>query len=358
MESKPGTGNPIQQKYDRCLVMGGGGFRFGYYLGIFAAMQKQGKAPDLLLASCGGAIAAGMIQAFTEDDNRKEWLSSRIMYQFWLELQSSRNATIARTLSGVIKRRLAKGSSSTFPDLFSDYLFDIPQELPLPPPEQEKAKIGVAIIAGQLLYEEQDVNRPRNGRKLFAETVFCEQRAADLLEGMLAPAGLDSWGDSAVSPGLLTNVQAPIHEAVRASVSDMFLFRCHRYKDKYFTGGVIDLLPIEIANKLANKVILEIKGLHDEFISIPALRTVFGSDGNRRLSHVLGQPAHQWIDTSDMELALAEGQIQRQIVWRRNRIELIMPNSHDAYVKMIDAQWHYGYERTMASRQSPEIQSA
>jgi hypothetical protein len=47
--------------YKRCMVMGGGGFRFGIYIGMYAALRQAGKAPDVLLASCGGAIAAAII---------------------------------------------------------------------------------------------------------------------------------------------------------------------------------------------------------------------------------------------------------------------------------------------------------
>jgi predicted acylesterase/phospholipase RssA len=43
------------------MVMGGGGFRFGIYIGMYAALRQAGKAPDVLLASCGGAIAAAII---------------------------------------------------------------------------------------------------------------------------------------------------------------------------------------------------------------------------------------------------------------------------------------------------------
>ncbi len=340
-EASPG------KKYERCMVLGGGGFRLGYYLGIFAALQKLGKKPDVLLACCGGAMAAGIIQAFTDDEERKNWLSSPLTYQFWCDLKSSRNASITGTLSGVIRRRLFSTKPEIVPDLFNDYLFDIPLTYPLPPPDQPKAEnLDVAIIAGELLYTESDVNRPRKGKKLFAQTVFCERRAASLLEGMTAPSSLDSWGETSVAAALRTD-SVPIEEAVRSSVADLYLFRCHTYMGNTYTGGIIDLFPIEIARQLADQVVMEKKGLYDELISIPALRSVFGTHGNRRLSHVLKQKADWWVDTSDMEQALQANQIERKAVWLRNRVELVVPGSYDAYVKMIDAQWAYGYQRAL-----------
>lgn len=329
------------------MVLGGGGFRFGYYLGIFAALQKLGKKPDVLLACCGGAMAAGIIQAFTDDDQRKNWLSSPVTYQFWRDLKSSRNASITRTLSGVIRRRLFATKPEVIPDLFNDYLFDIPTTYPLPPPDQPRAHdVDVAIIAGKLLFQESEVGQPRKERKLFVQTVFCERRTASLLDGMTAPSSLDSWGRSTVEPTLLTD-SVPIGDAVRASVADMFLFRCHTHMESTYTGGIIDLFPIEIAQRLANEVVMEKKGPYDALISIPALRSVFGTHGNKRLSHVLKQKAHWWVDTSDMEQVLHVDQIERKIAWLRNRIELVVPSSYEAYVKMIDAQWAYGYQRAL-----------
>jgi predicted acylesterase/phospholipase RssA len=329
------------------MVLGGGGFRFGYYLGIFAALQKLGKKPDVLLACCGGAMAAGIIQAFTDDEQRKDWLSSPVTYQFWRDLKSSRDASISRTLIGVIRRRLFATEHDVIPDLFNDYLFDIPTTYPLPPADQPRAKdVDVAIIAGKLLFQESDVKQPRKDRKLFAQTVFCENRTASLLEGMTAPSSFDSWGNSAVAPAILTD-SVPIEEAVRASVADMFLFRCHTYRESTYTGGIIDLFPIEIAKRIANEVVMEKKGPYDAHISIPALRSVFGTHGNRRLSHVLKQKANWWVDTSDMEQVLHVNQIERKIAWLRNRIELVVPDSYEGYVKMIDSQWNYGYQRAM-----------
>ena len=75
--------HPTHPKYQRCMVFAGGGFRLGIYLGMYAAARDAGRAPDLLLATCGGAVAAPLVQALPDDAQRKAWLSSPQMYQFW-----------------------------------------------------------------------------------------------------------------------------------------------------------------------------------------------------------------------------------------------------------------------------------
>lgn len=325
--------------------MAGGGFRFGYYLGIYAAMQKLDKTPDLLLASCGAAIAAGVIQHFSDDDQRKEWICSPEMYRFWLGMKSSKQATIFHTLGGALGRGFSMQYAHKIPDLFNDYLFDIPLQLPTTKAAPENKTTAVAIIAGKLLFSEDEVGQSRNKRKLFAETVFCDSRAAILLKGMRSPLGVGQWSESAIAQDIITDVTMPIEQAARASVSDMVYFRCHSYQGKNYIGGVIDLFPIEIAHQLAEQVVMELKGPYDRLFSIPALRSVLGIDGNQRLQQVLQQHADLWVNTSDMEQQLVENQIVKNISWRRNQIELRLPDTYANYVKMVESQWEYGFQR-------------
>lgn len=93
---------------------------------------------------------------------------------------------------------------------------------------------------------------------------------------------------------------------------------------------------------------MELKGPYDQLFALPALRVVFGVDGRLRLNHVLQQNADLWIDTSDMKHVLKKYQIEKQINWKRNRVELLMPNIYGDYVKMIDLQWQYGYQRGLS----------
>ena len=335
------------QKYQRCMVLAGGGFRFGIYLGMYAALCEAGRAPDLLLASCGGAIAATVIASLPDDAARKAWLSSPEMYAFWCGLKSSRQAALVRTLAQAARRKLSRSNAATIPDLFQDYLFEIPQHLPLPPAPAPGTGPAVAIIGGKLLFSESEVGQPRQGRKLFAETVFCDERSAALLQGMPSPLADARWGDHAISEQLLTDVSVPLAVAARISIADMVYFRCHQHQEHHYIGGVLDLFPLEVARRLAGQVVMEFKEEFDQTFSIPAWRAVLGLDGNRRLRHANGQPVEIRIDSSDVSTALTAQPAQKRLDWRRNRIELLMPASHADYVAQIEAQWSYGYERAM-----------
>jgi predicted acylesterase/phospholipase RssA len=348
--------------YKRCMVMGGGGFRFGIYIGMYAALRQAGKAPDVLLASCGGAIAATIIHHLPDPDAQRTWLSSEEMYHFWCSLRSTRRAALIGTLLHAAKRKLSSASVPVIPDLFNDYLFEIPPQLPFPP-ATATPEVDVAIIGGKLLFKPEDVGAPRGQRKLYAETVFCNDRAAAALHNMESPLADARWGEHAVARQLLIEGSVPVADAARISIADMIYFRSAQYRGEEYIGGVLDLFPLEIARKLGTEVIMEFKEAFDQVFSIPAWRAVLGVDGNARLRYANSHLADMRIDSSDVSVVLEQQQIQQKLDWLRNRIELRMPPSHAIFVQHMNDQWQYGYDRAQEAlarplRQQPPIRRA
>lgn len=336
------------EQYARCLVLAGGGFRFGYYLGVHAALEEQDRAPDVLLATCGGAIAAAIIAGAPDARARLEWAASPAMYRFLCAVQSTPHATPLRTVAGAARRWLGRTPAPRIPDLFRDYLFELPATLPLPPQPAAGAP-ALAIVGARLLFGPGDVGAARGDRPLFAQTVFCSPRAARLLHGREAPAADPRWSAGAVAPRLELDSTASLHDAVRSSVADMFYFASHASQGRHYSGGVIDLFPLELAHHLAREVIMERKMPFNPWLAAPALRAVFGIDGAARLRHVHGLHADAWVDTRDMAQALRGHGIGKRIDWRRNRIGLAVPASHAAYAAQVRAQWDYGYRKGMAA---------
>ncbi|MYN40775.1 hypothetical protein GTP55_15515 [Duganella sp. FT109W] len=337
------------------MVLGGGGFRFGIYIGMYAALRQAGKAPDVLLASCGGAIAAAIIHNLPDPDAQRAWLSSETMYQFWCGLRSTEHAALRGTLLRAAKRKLSSARAPVIPDLFHDYLFEIPPQLPFPP-AAGAPQVDVAIIGGKLLFGPEDVGQPRGQRKLYAETIFCNQRAAAALQGMDSPLADARWGEHAIARELLTDDSVPVTEAARISIADMIYFRSARYRSDEYIGGVLDLFPVEIARRLGREIIMEFKEAFDQVFSIPAWRAVLGVDGNARLRYANSHLADMRIDSSDVSVVLEKQQLQQKLDWRRNRIELHMPPSYEIFVQHMNDQWQYGYDRAREALARPALQ--
>ncbi|QTN26383.1 patatin-like phospholipase family protein [Rhodoferax sp. AJA081-3] len=334
-------------RYQQCMVMAGGGFRFGIYLGMYAAARDAGQAPDLVLASCGGAIAAALIHREPDVARQKAWLASPEMYNFWAGITPAPTATLGHVLAGVARRALDRRAAPRVPDLFNHYLHTLPPlpALPQPatPPAQQRP--DVALVGSRLLYTAAEVGQPRGQRKLFAQTVFCQARAAQLVDGMPAPLGGAQWGNSAVAPVVATDTTMPLDVAARISVSDMYYFACLPHAGDHYMGGVVDLFPIELAQRLAHRVVMEFKAPFDQLMSVPAWRAVLGTDANQRLRQVHAQHADVWIDTSDIMQALDKPYMRNVLAWRQNRVRLEPMPPYAAFVQHMDDHWNYGYAR-------------
>jgi predicted acylesterase/phospholipase RssA len=167
---------PDNEQFQRCLVMAGGGFRFGYYLGMYRACQLQGKAPDVIVASCGAAIAGALIRHLPDDEQRLAWISSPQMHAFWRGLQANPDISLWRAIRALAGRALFANDARRIPDLFQDYLFDIPPDLPLPPEMSYPAAPALAIVAGRLLYGQDEVGTLRGGKNYLLKP-FLRSRA-------------------------------------------------------------------------------------------------------------------------------------------------------------------------------------
>ena len=316
----------FHEKFERCMVMAGGGFRFGYYFGMHAAAVETGNKPDILLGSCGGAIAAAVIAALPDDRARRAWLASSAMHRFFRGITTTPRAKILPVMHGLLRRQLQRGAAPIVPDLFDDYLFELPDMPPVPCAVTTPAT-PVAIIGAKMLFQRGDVGSPRAERKLFRETVFCGTRAASLLKGTALPPQLGIDGDSAIAPGLEVDTVMPLNDALRISIADAYYFPCHSLPQGNYSGGLIDLFPIEIARQLARHVVMERKARFNGAYALPAIRAVFGIDGNARSRNVYAEYADIWVNTSDAANSLGRACIGKRIDWRRNRVCLEVPVS-------------------------------
>ena len=84
------------QKYKRAVIFSGGGSRIAVYGGIFSALKNMGCTPDLIIGSCGGAIAAAIINSFETDIEIKEYMKSLELYNFIKSLKLTREKMLYR----------------------------------------------------------------------------------------------------------------------------------------------------------------------------------------------------------------------------------------------------------------------
>ena len=86
---------PSQAKpFNRAIILSGMGLNFVTYLGLYDAALDAGVEPDLVIGASGGAVAAAIIAAFPDRQDRRRFLESEQFYRFFeaIEVEHPRPA--------------------------------------------------------------------------------------------------------------------------------------------------------------------------------------------------------------------------------------------------------------------------
>ncbi|WP_293882059.1 MULTISPECIES: patatin-like phospholipase family protein [unclassified Sphingobacterium] len=336
--------------YQRAVLFSGGGTRFGLYLGMYAALGELGLKPDLLIATCGGSLAAAIIQAFERDAERKSYLQSEEFYRFFCGHQLTEQRHLGKLGLYVLKKQWDKRSAPYLEDVFDRYLVKMEHDLsPLLPTLNRpfSQEIPSIIIGSRMLFDRSEVGERRGERKLYQKVLMGNATA-------LSNVNLDgiqlqgvNYAQSAVAPTTVINRTVTLLEAVRISMSDMFYIEPIERNGEYYAGGAIDLVPVELAQSLATEVIGERKQLY-KLQEEGLVRAVLGFSGNQRLRDINQQFREiRWIDTRDAAEQLVGSYCRKGIDWRKFEITLSLPTSLDEFAAAMETQWNYGYSKTM-----------
>lgn len=335
------------KKYKRVVVFSGGGTRFAIYCGMYAAMQDMNIAPDLVIGACGGAVATTIINSFDTDEKRKDYLKSEELYRFIHDTRLTDERKLSRMGWYALKKRLNRANAPYIENVFDRYLVDMPEDISAQLPSLSADmghNINSIIVGSQILFDKMDANQPRNRRKLYRKILFTDEKTALSINPETIKIESDNYINSAVESQIELTTDIPMHIAMRISLSDMFYVQPVYYRGIYYAGGAIDLMPVELAQSLADCIIMEKKkgytGMEDALV-----RAVLGYGGNKRLADVNKRKIDYWINTSDMEEALHGHYCRKIINLTKFRIDITLPLSHQQFAEDMELQWQYGYNK-------------
>ncbi|MGO2561228.1 patatin-like phospholipase family protein [Psychrobacter sp.] len=66
--------------YERVQLFSGGGSRFGYYLGSYAALVEHDLKPDMIIGTCGGSLSAYLVKLASDPKDLQGLMYSRELY--------------------------------------------------------------------------------------------------------------------------------------------------------------------------------------------------------------------------------------------------------------------------------------
>lgn len=389
--------NTHAKPYERVQLFSGGGSRFGYYLGSYAALVAHDLTPDMIVGTCGGSLSAYLVNLAPDPRDLQELMCSRELYRVITAIRHVAPDEVSKRLkirymTQAFKRwRLTKqkanGQRQQQADNYERILDEL-QQLAIFRVDNEEQWLDelsgfslkqnnnlfnptapeIAIIASRLYPTANQgttaSNSVHNDFRL-QELLFAPPRLAvlDLIaEKLNSPA--HTFANGRITQSVRTLTKWDFAPAIRASMADMYyLPPTHIAALGWCLGGVINLTPIELACQLGHSVFAETKAGYDSWLAAPAIQRVFGFDPNERLAQVQGFDSTEtlpradsvetsprvnqlhWLPFADNAQQLARQHVQKRFNIRQMTVELIH-SDYDGFVQQMQAQWQYGYQRT------------
>lgn len=339
----------MTKKFNRAVVFSGGGTRFSYYLGIYAALLELDRKPDLIIATCGGSIASAIIQAFPAVEDQKKFMTSSEFFDFPKNTRLTDQRSLFKLGWFTLKKKWKSDRAFFIEDVFNRYLVEMPQNLDqlLPSLKVDFANQPSTIVVGsQILFTQFDLTQKRRGRKLYQKVLFTDPKTKEEINFEQIKLKSTNYKNSAIAEEIAIESDISALDAMRISVSDMFYVSPVFRNQRYYAGGAIDLVPVELASSLAQEVIMENKQSYKSREEA-LVRSVMGFSANDRLEEIKNRQVDYWIDTRDASEALKGYYPEKRIDWKNLEIALNIPQSFSKFQTDMEKQWEYGYRRTL-----------
>jgi len=389
--------NTHAKPYERVQLFSGGGSRFAYYLGSYAALVAHDLKPDVIVGTCGGSLSAYLVNLAPDPKDLQDLMCSRELYHVISAIRhvapdEANKRLKIRYMTQALKRwrlsrQVSKSQKQQQTDNYERLLDELQQlamfridnegqwldELSRFSPQQNNNSFNtaapeIAIIASRLFKapnQAPTADNPVHDDFKLQELLFAPPRlaASEYFEQMLN-SPVHKFADRRIHQSVNIVKQWEFNSVVRASMADMYyLPPTHIATLDWCLGGVINLTPIELACQLGQTVFSETKAGYDSWLAAPAIQRVFGFDPNERLAQVHGYESAEilslvdsaaikhrvnqlhWLPFADNGQQLAGQHVQKRFNIKQLTVELIH-SDYDGFVQQMQAQWQYGYQRT------------
>ena len=348
-----------QKPYRHALVFAGGGMRFGYYLGVYQAFYEQKGVPDVIIASCGGALMSAVLHTTSHPKTAYQLLSSPACYQLCCRLYGKVPPSALTYSKPAFFRWWHWQKSKYQPSIMAH---SVTQD------ELSALFVSLFAIKDDILWQQQafdnllsslDVpSSPKINSLMVLSRLGDDGRwqqvlrpshawLSDYLTWQSLPCALFKYNPQRIHPQIAIH-QLPLGLAVNIGVSDMYYLSPMSWQGHHWLGGVMDLTPVEVASALADEVWIDDKPHYQRWLAEPAIFSCFGFSANQRLEDVK-RANHtakvHWLPLADCQRLPAI--VGKRYDWRQGYIKGVYPD-FAKFQHIIHQQWQYGYERTKA----------
>ena len=360
-----------EKPFQRAIVLSGDSINTAFHLGMVDGAALAGKPADIVIATCGGSIAASLLAIFPSEEERINFLLSREYYESLRQIRFEQfsYSPIGRARSE--SELLLAGADPFVPSIYQhgvirgvENLFSGFENFSRGFEANSKR---IIVIGGRLAFNpaERAGARLARGEKFIREVFFTDTDTARFLQNVASFAG-SIFPNSFLQSETSVVTDYSLREAMLASIADPLLFSPIFVRGEYYTSGVINMDPYNVATKLANETIGRVQPLFGSMFVNRVLSAGFGFDSNHARAIAMNNPdVDYWVDTSsggypEMERDIGVGFFSA--IWNGTpgkflTINLGVPETYQAYVELVRRQWQAGKNLVaMALRNPPRSQ--
>ncbi len=292
--------------YKRAVIFSGGGYQFSQFLGVMEALEEAGKKPDLIIASCGGGLAAALVANLPTAKMRRDFIMSPGFKNMLRSTNATPKINSLTSLISWLMRRKQEGDERLVPSIFEEHLVNVPDVLPMEEFNRSfsSSSLPVVIVGAKVLFSKEKIgHRFTPKEKLYREVLFTSPDVARYFKEVVTSQG--TWTErSSIESKAEVVTDISLTEAARAAISSPFFFRPAFLNGEYYVGGTVNLYPLELAKSLADEVITSFGDDFSEIAGVPVVKATYQFNPNERLQNVNDMYADYWIDNSDRETFL------------------------------------------------------
>lgn len=330
----------VRHPFGRALILQGSGFQTALHLGIYDALVEMNRAPDIVVSTCGGSVAAAFIRAYPDRQERMRVLLGVDFHAYLRAIAPTDRMPPSLLFTGAWSDAF---TSSLLPAIGLGPLAQA--DLDLDRPNRALGAPSFLVVTGQAR-EGSPAPFPR-----FRETYFTDRDTARYLQNRESTIGRD-YPNSRVDVETLTETPdaATAGRVFLASIADPLLFPPVSIQDRHYVTGAINLHPLELARDLADDVTLIYPNEFDTLVESQVFERFFGYDPNVRAQAVRDQDANHWVDLTDVSTRYKSLDLNPHVTLT-GAVQSGVPATWREYRERVRELYRLGYERGMEAMQ-------
>lgn len=354
--------------YKHAMIMTGGDLDIFEFMGMYDAAVESGNPPDVIIGACGGALAAAIIKAMPNKEERMNFINSRTFYEYMRDIRYSN-----KPLTAVLKeiKNLTKGvvyqtenpagehgnkteGQRVIPNIQPKFSLMHPdnnyayEEIDFKFDEKDQAGPELIILAYEMQYDAHQSGEPvKKGQKLYKEAIYSSPEMAAHLKAMGYQSKVAREApNSFIANDVKLITDADYNTAVRNSYTDPFYLPID---DRYLTGAIGSESALEMS-KLAKQLTARYRTNWGK-IDGSIMQMYYGLDPWESAERFASAPADRWVDGTERTYT----SIARKIAFIPNlqtipslgiRVKTNVPKfNHSKFQEQISEQWNFGYAR-------------